>query len=427
MKHKSKPSIFAAIVPWALLLILPVSALAAAADGQEIGTPTPVWSEVKSCFEVHLSPGSDRLYTLYEGMLRLYQINPFKMLSATQGDWGAIKEKGCHALVTDDEKKLLVISYKQIHAFDERKILRVTNDFWIYAFDIASGRLLNKAEWGYSQADRVIINNADLVVLETTRIGGDGVPNSRSVHSLNILDINTFKLKRKIADFGKDLHFNATSNMVSAISKVQDRIYLRTEVSLVVLNSQTYQPELSLAARSVQGLGRPESKHPTAFDLPLLSKDFQRLYVMFASEIWDYLTGKHSRFDQTKSDEVFVFDQKTRQSRVEKLNNIPRNALDPMMIAGRHLSRNKNYVLHGHGPHAAGAVVRNINTGGRSFFRQYEAGEAILVEYTAEAKLAGFQLTPDARKYLMMDKGMQIPINDATFAKYYRPQPRNTP
>lgn len=427
MKHISKRPFFVAVVIRALLLILPVGAFVPAVADQEIGVPKPVWSEVKSCFDVHLSPGSDRLYTLYEGMLRQYQINPFKMLSATQGDWSAIKEKGCHALVTDDEKKLLVISYKQIHAFDERKILRVTNDFWIYAFDIATGRLLNKAEWGYRQADRVILNNADLVVLETNRIGGDGVPNSRSVHNLNILDINTFKLKRKIPDFGKDLHFIFDRSMGPDMSKIRDRIYLRTAISLIVLNSQSYQPELSLTARSLEGPGKYDPKHPTAFDLPLLSKDFQRLHVMFASEIWDYLTGKHSRFDQTKSDEVYVFDQKTRQSRVEKLNNIPRNALDPMMIAGRHLSRNKNYVLHGHGPHAAGAVVRNINTGARGFFRQYEAGEAILLEYSVEAKLAGFQLTPDARKYLMMDKGMQIPINDATFSKYYQPEARNMP
>lgn len=403
MKNKLKRTFFAAVVLRALLLIMPVSALAAAADGQEIGTPTPVWTEVKSCFDIYLSPRSDRFYTLYEGTLRLYHINPFKMLGATQGEWSAIKEKGCHALVTDDEKKLIVVDVK-----------------WIYAFDLATGRLLNKAEWGYRQADRVIINNEDLVVLETNRIGGDGVPNSRSVHNLNILDIKTFKLKRKIADFGKDLHFNATPNMVSAISKVKDRIYLRTEVSHVVLNSQTYQPELSLAARSVQGLGRPESKHPTAFDLPLLSKDFQRLYVMFASEIWDYLTGKHSRFDQTKSDEAFVFDQKTRQYRVEKMNSISRSELDSTMFSSGSLSRNKNYVVFRLGPHVAEAVVRNINTGAMSFYSQYETGEAILMEYSAVAQPANFQLTPDARKYLMMDKEMKIPINDATFRKYYR-------
>lgn len=402
MKHKSKRSLFAAVVLRALLLVFPVSAYATTDTDQEIGVPTPVRTEVKSCFDVHLSPGSDRLYTLYEGTLRQYQINPFKMLSATQGDWSAIQEKGCHALVTDDEKKLIVVDAKLI-----------------YAFDIATGRLLNKAEWGYRQADRVIINNEDLVVLETIGIGGDGVPNSRSVHNLNILDLNTFKLKRIIADFGKDLNFKFDRSLGPDMSKIQGRIYLRTAVSLVVLNSQTYQPELSLTARSLEGPGKYDPKHPTAFDLPLLSKNFQRLHVMFASEIWDHLTGKRSRFDQTKSDEAFVFDQKTRQSRVEKLTNISRNALDPMMIGGLHLSRNKNYVLQGRGPHAAGAALRNINAGARSFFYQYEAGEAILVEYTAEAKLAGFQLTAGARKYLMMDKGMQIPINDATFRKYY--------
>ena len=147
---------------------------------------------------------------------------------------------------------------------------------------------------------------------------------------------------------------------------------------------------------------------------------------MFASEVTDHLTGKRSSFGQTKSDEVFVFDQKTRQFRIEKLNNISRNELDPkILIHGSHLSRNKNYVLHGRGPHAAQAVVRNINTGAIAFYYQYEAGEATLLEYTVEAKYAGFQLTPGARKYLMMDKEMKIPINDATFRKYYLPEAPN--
>lgn len=408
MKHKSKPGLVAIVVLQTLLMLMPVSAFATAEDSQEIGTPTPVWTEVKSCFDVHVSPGSDRFYTLYEGTLRQYQINPFKMLSATQGEWSAIQGKGCHALVTDDEKKLIVVDEK-----------------WIYAFDLTTGRLLNKAEWGYRADARVILNNEDLVVLETKSTGGDGIPGSRWVHDLYILDINTFKFKQKIADFGKDLHFNATRNMESGISKVQDRIYLRTEVSLVVLNSQTYQPELSLAARSVQGLGKPESKHPTAFDLPLLSKDFQRLHVMFASEIWDYLTGKHSSFDQTKSDEVFVFDQKARQFRVEKMNSISRSALDSTMFSSGSLSRNKNYVVFRLVPHVAKAVVRNINTGAMSFYSQYETGEAILMEYSAVAQPANFQLTTGARQYLMMDKEMKIPINDATFRKYYLPEAPN--
>ena len=67
-----------------------------------------------------------------------------------------------------------------------------------------------------------------------------------------------------------------------------------------------------------------------------------------------------------------------------------------------------------------GAVLRNIGTASWALFSQYAAGEAIVVEFSSDSQLMGFQLTSGARKYLMMDKDARIPINDATFAKYYQ-------
>lgn len=408
MKHKTQLTLFATVVLQALVLIVPVSAYATAEADPEIGVPKPVESRINGCFDAHLSPKSDRFYTLRDGSLTQYQINPLKKLGATSGDWDVIKEPGCYMRITDDEKKLLVIGNK-----------------WIYAFDLATGQLVNKAEWGYRQLSEVIINNNDLVILETYSSGTPHSHDYKYVGDLYIWDINTLKLKRKIPDFGKGLAFTQKGGVLPTMSKIQERIYMRTDSSLVVWNSQTYQPELNLSARSLEGPGKYNPKHPSAGDLPLLSKDFQRLYVMFASEVKDYLNGKHSSFDKTKSDEAFVFDQKTRHSRTEKLNNVSRSELDPVIFSKLHLSRNKNYVMHRGGGYAAQATLRNISTGARAFLYQYEEGEAILLEYTVEAKLAGFQLTSGARKYLMMDRDTRIPINDATFRKYYLPEAPN--
>ena len=280
MKSKSKRIMFFVVLQ-TLLMLMPVSAFATAGDVQEIGTPTPFRTEVKSCFDVHLSPSSDRFYTLYEGTLRQYQINPFKMLSATQGDWSAIKEPGCHMRITDDEKKLLVIDKNRI-----------------YAFDIGTGRLLNKAEGKYGASPVVIINNDELLMLQRNASGGHQEGNLRIWVDLYIWDIHTLKLKRIITQFGENFGFIQDAGSGAAMSKIQDRIYLKSDRSIVVLSSKTYQPELSLdTGLAGSDGGMRYQKQLTSRELPLLSKDFRTLYVPRIARMTDYLTGKQASFD----------------------------------------------------------------------------------------------------------------------------------
>lgn len=393
MNPKSKPTLVAALVLHALLLIMSAG-VAAAEDVQEIGVPKPVESKINNCFDVHLSPSSDRFYTLRDGLLTQYQINPLKKLSATSGDWGTIKEPGCYMRITDDEKKLLVVDKSQI-----------------YAFDIGTGRLLNKAEWEYRSSPAVIINDDELVILQRRMTGGTigGEHDGWMVVDLDIWAINTLKLKRKINEFGKDFGFVQDRGGWPAMSKIQDRIYLKSDKSLVVLNSKTYKPELSLATGFT-------SERP-----PLLSKDFRTLYIPLVAKVTDYLTGKQSSFDKIRTDMVFIFDQKTREFRFESRKNVSRDELDPALFTGTHLSRNKNYLMTGQGSYHAQAVLINLSTGSRIYFYQYDESEAIVVEHAVDRQILGFQLTPGARKYLMMDKEARIPINDATFNKYHRP------
>ena len=186
MKNTSKLIFFAAAMLQALLL--PVCASAAADESQEIGVPEAMQNKVKDCFGAYLSPNADRFYTVLEGLLTQYQIKPFKRLGSVALDQERLnpaKDGRCRLLFTNDEKKLIVVSW-----------------MLIYAFDTSTGKLLNKSDWEQQRGyQNVIINDDDLLILDNYFIGEQG--NGEYVADLTILDINTFKLKQKIHKFGR--------------------------------------------------------------------------------------------------------------------------------------------------------------------------------------------------------------------------------
>ena len=67
-------------------------------------------------------------------------------------------------------------------------------------------------------------------------------------------------------------------------------------------------------------------------------------------------------------------------------------------------------------------LIEDLNSRMRFRFTLYESSEAILFECPIGDLCKKFQLTPNARKYLIMknSEGKIVPINDATFEKYYR-------
>lgn len=410
MENKSKLSrlTLTRVMLQALLMLLaaPNSAFAATEANQEIGVPQPMESKIKDCFGAYLSPNEDRFYTLREGMLTQYQINPFKKLGSVAIEPQAINKDDCHVLVSNDEKKLIVVSR-----------------FWIYTFDTSTGRLLKKSEWKYRPSAATIINDGELLILGRYFLGQED--NGKNVVDLDIWDINTLTLKKKLPQFGENFEFVQDSGGFPAMSKIQDRIYMRTERSLVVVNSKTYEPELSL---SIGPASNPPAKfdprHPETLLYPTSSKDLQTLYVGHVKKITDYVTGKQTSFDEIKYDSVLVFDQKTRKFRIDNYKNLQLDELAPFLFLLNQLnmSRNKNYLMILRNPYEAMATLIKLNTNERGIFYQYEAGEAIQQRCTIGSfkDCKEFQLTPGARKYLMMDENARIPINDATFAKYYR-------
>lgn len=77
MKHKPRLDLAAMLIQ-VLLLIVPTSAFATAEADQEIGVPQPMETRAKGCFGVVLSPDGNGFYSVRDGLLTHYQIDPFK-------------------------------------------------------------------------------------------------------------------------------------------------------------------------------------------------------------------------------------------------------------------------------------------------------------------------------------------------------------
>jgi len=307
-----------------LFVVLPLNAFANAEDGQEIGIPQPMETRVNDCFGAYLSPNGDRFHTVHEGMLTQYQISPFKKLGSVAIDRELTKESGCHVLLTDDEKKLIVV-YRR----------------WIYVFDTRSGQLLNKSEKGGQIRPTVIINDDDLLVLDRFVNEAVGV----SV-DLTLWDINTLKVKKKFNQFGRGFGFYPSEGSYPFMSKILDRIYMKSDASLLVLNSKTYEPKLSLLfGPASDSTGIYDHTDPQRLDSPRLTKDFRVLYASSVTKVTDHLNGKETSFNAMKRADVLVFDQKTREFKIESFKSLKLDALDPFIFNPVNSSRNRDYVM----------------------------------------------------------------------------------
>lgn len=393
--NKSKLALFAIAALQALLLILPVSAFAAIEDDQEIGVPQfKEPPRVKGCFGAVLSPVDDRLYVLQERRLIQYQIKPFRMVGSIPIDWEQFEEtrrdSDCRVLITSDKSKLIIV-YR----------------YRMYLLDTNTGRVLSKFEkrdWERGM-DGAVVNGNDLLMFEYES------GNERQI-GLSIWDANTLKLKRVVRDLGRRFGFVQDRQLLEAISRDTDRIYLATAERLVVLNGRTYDPELTF---ELKGFKR----------YPAISKDFQRLYVWNPSSVTDHISGKTTTFGDAQTDNALVFDYETREFSIAKTDSIVRDQLALVIVRPSigQLSRNKNYSLLSLKSGRPIARLENLRTGERLNFQQYEPGEAILYDQDSY-----FGFTPGGRKYLEMKTATRlgVPINEATFNKFHRAAEANS-
>lgn len=397
MNNKLKPNLFAAVVLRALLLVLPVSACATAETGQEIGVPQAMQASAKGCFGAVLTPDVDRFYTLREGLLTQYKIHPFKKLDSIAIDQAQLSERQyeswCNVWITNDKSKLIIVYRDRMYLLDAR-----------------TGQILRKFEKQYWGAQKAILNEDELVILHIR----DDTEGLGRTFDLSVWDANTLRLKQEIFDLKKNFGLKPTDGALRGMSKILDRIYLATELSLVVLNSTTYVAELSIAIK-------PESRvtpSPLLFAMPKLSKNYRKLYVPEASQVTDYLNDKRETYD-VRGENILIFDQKSRAVAIEKMGNISREQLNPVLVHTGQLSRNDEYVAVSQ-IGGARTLLANLTTAMRYSFAQYESGEAILFECPMGRECEYFQLTNNAKKYIIMknNTGQNLPINNATFSKY---------
>lgn len=398
MKNKSKPIFFAAVVLQALLLIIPVSVFARAEDAHKIGVPQAIETPRKGCAAAVLLPDEGRIYSVYEGVLNQYAISPFKKLGSTVIDLGKRKDSldnhVCYLGIPDDKSKFVLL--------DRTKVLLL---------DVSTGQILSEVERKNDGLGSAILNNTELVTLDVAK-EGSGEFGVRYFFNLKIWDASSLKFKREIRDLGKNFGFFWDQNSRPFMSKSADRIYMKTDKSLLVLNSKTYTPELTLY--------RPGPVYE-ARNVPKISKNFKKLYFRGVSKVTDHLAGKTATYDDVSDDRVFIFDQEMREFSIENMKHISQEEYVHFLGFRLHISRSKEYLMSPASPSIT-ALRMNLSTGVGVIFNQYESGEAILRERFISGGPEYFQITPGARKYLMMKNsaGKIVPINDSTFAKYHR-------
>lgn len=388
MKHKSKLNLFAAVVLRALLLIVPASAFATAVADQEIGVPQPMETRAKGCFGVVLSPDGNGFYSVRDGLLTHYQIDPFKKTASVTIEETQLKDipdkTECRVLITDDRSKLILV-------FPE----------WIVSLDRSTGKIIKKlGREGALKRGRLeasTLNGNDLVILGAISEG----------FRLTVVDARSLQFKTQISDLENRFKFLYTDTGCCFITKIQERLYLTSGRSLVVLNRQTYAPELTVSGRYSIGAK--------------ISKDYRKVYVHAGRFVTDHLSGLEKDYGEAGENSTAVFDQATRQISYEKIDfdkaRLMRDKFDPLLFT-RNPSRNRDYVSYSQ-RERAGISSRHANIS--YVFYQYESGEAILKVVQLPERKSFFQLTPGARQYLVMKDrtGKLVPINDATFAKYH--------
>lgn len=409
MKHKPRLDL-ATVLIQALLLTMPASAFATAEAEQEIGMPQPMDMGAKGCFGVVLSPHSDDFYSVRDGLLTHYQIDPFKKIGSTAIDLAQLNDKlakeQCEVLITNDRSKLILI-YRE----------------WIVVVDRSTGKLTNKLERkgelksGNSGAST--LNENELVILSQFMEGPE--ESLRVWFKLTVLDVNTLRVKRPVMDIQGKFEFGYASCCTGIqITKIQDRLFLSSGSTLAVLNSKTYEPELTLITPRLRSF----------WPWLMVSKDYQKLYAVPVRFVNDYLTQTEKDYGEPKEgirdNFVLIFDQATRQfsreptdGKKERERRWRRDLYEPFLVWSKNTTRNKNYVA------GLGRIAsRNANIDYR--FYQYESGEAILEEIQFPEVKRTYHLTPNARQYLKMKDrtGKLVPINDITFNQYLSTESR---
>lgn len=362
-----------------------------------IGTPEPVESRYEYCSSGVLLPNKDNFYSVRDGLLSEYQIEPFKRVRSVALEWEPLRDSGrqnCRIWTTADHSKVILY-----------------NDKILLLLDAKTGKLLNsrtfpKEKPVYSakiEGDWIfILVNSNPYVYPYTPEG----------LQLWVWDIDSLEQKKSI-ELDTVIEPSPRFEAPPLMSVYGGRVYLFLGMQFLILSSKDLRLEL---------------RTPRAGDV-WTSADFNELYFPRLTVIKDVVSNREMDL-QIAEGQAVLFDQKTRSFRhvasigdpnkqSEYFKRLSAKGYRPIARPGN-FSRTPKYW---------GSTGSSINQSSPDLFQyrftQYPLGEAVMLKYTFKhsggPQLVDLSLTPGARKYLNMkaEEGMVVPINDATL-KFYQ-------
>ncbi|OYY75011.1 MAG: hypothetical protein B7Y40_03425 [Gammaproteobacteria bacterium 28-57-27] len=380
------------------LLFAPWSGTPAAEDTeQEIGRPVPILPGIKYCSSEVLLPDKDAFYTVRDGLLSEYQIKPFKRVRSVALELEQHRDFGrlsCWIRTTEDHSKVILYNYKTLLLLDANNGSLLNSSLLPDGMDIIYAEI---------NGDEILL----LVESESAK-RNEGLGN-KDRYQLFVWDLNTLRHKKSI-QLGEHAGFYRNAGLYPGMSITDEKIYLNDLSIFVVLNRKNYTPELRATPASSLAL------YP----------DYNRLYFI-AKQIFDFTQNKVI-FTSNGGNTALIFNQHDRTYKeVNKMDGLASRMQSVKPVLGGHnSSRNSNAWMR------EGEIYPDMNNLSYRFY-QYEAGEAIMMHCKSvvgeSEKCAAFEMTPSVRKYMQMkvneekDKPLKevkaLPINDATFDKYY--------
>lgn len=368
-----------------LLIVLLLCVGVYAQNNEELGKPYISFSEGKLASAV-VAPKGKRFYTLKDGLITHWQLEPLKKLYSFQTNiekglcnpnFGMASKPVCNVNVSSDEKRLIIRSYKSILLFDlERKVLldevkhKSAYGIWdgttyiTFSNRYQSNATKNHVTYNRWEIDKTITKSQNGEFLSLCPIGSEST-------------------------FWSDATFTCDGHFRGALI-IGDSILIMAQNRFSIYDKNTFK------------LMRTEE-----FDKTIE----KRAYLNYKSQFIDLIEdGNSSRIFLNKKQISKHSDEEDHFLIPSSIRSISND------LALYKISRIFMFIL----PKKPSSLSR-VN---KIVIHQFNDGEAVL--WVGKGKKPNqkysFEATPGARKYLKMKNsaGTILPINDRTYKQYNR-------
>jgi len=352
-----------------------------------IGTPKPAESRYEYCFSGVLLPNKDNFYTVRDGLLSEYQIEPFKRVRSVELEWGRLRDSGqtsCRIRTTGDHSKVVIY-----------------NDKILLLLDAKTGRLINSRPFPEGMTVYAAQTEGNRIFM---LVDPDGYPLDSAGYQLQVWDLDSLEQEKAIEMESVVKTFRPDGEP-PRMEVDGGRVYLFSGKHFLILNGKDMRLDLvSLMLGNVWGK-------------VWVSSDFDGFYYRHSAIIRDQLSGEEVWLSIPEGEAALFCPATNEVRRVQRLDDIDLNGKGYRPVAtGGDFSVNNGFWMV---DKARRIFKRNDYVMYR--FDQYELGAGIMMKYViksgVKSNLVGVSVTPGARRYLSMEieGGKVVPINDATF------------